>query len=325
MRLAAAFFKWPAHLRCDLPDMNNPERQLRIVLVTGLSGAGKNSILRALEDLGFETVDNPPLHTLEDLVICGERNLAIGVDARSRGFDAETVLQTMERLKLNPGLQPELVYAIAEDEFLLRRYTETRRRHPLAQTGQVADGIALERLLTDGLRRAADFLIDTSTLPLSALRKMIEQRYGAESPGIVISLVSFGYPSGLPREADIVFDARFLRNPHYEPMLRPLTGLDDRVGAFIEADPDYAPYFAHIRAMVDFLLPRFVQEGKKYATIAIGCTGGQHLSVFMIERLAGHLRQSGWRVGVTHREQQRFGAARSGDEVRTKATSGATK
>lgn len=304
--------------------MKELERHLRIILVTGLSGAGKNSILRALEDLGFETMDNPPLNALEDLVACGERNLAIGVDARSRGFDADTVLRTVEKLKLNPRLRPELVYAVAEDEILLRRYTETRRRHPLAQTGQVADGIALERLLTEQLRQAADFLIDTSALPLSFLRQMIEQRYGAESPGIVISLVSFGYPSGLPREADIVFDARFLRNPHYEPMLRPLTGLDARVAAFIEVDPDYAPYFAHIKDMVDFLLPRFVQEGKKYATIAIGCTGGQHRSVFMIEKLAGHLRQSGWRVGVTHREQERSGAAKSGDGVRTKTMSSAT-
>jgi UPF0042 nucleotide-binding protein len=308
----------------DLPRMNTPERHLRIVLVSGLSGAGKNSILRALEDLGFETMDNPPLNTLEDLVTRGERNLAIGVDARSRGFDADTVLQTIERLKLNPGLRPELVYAVAEDEYLLRRYTETRRRHPLAQTGQVLEGIALERLLTERLRRAADLLIDTSTLPLAALRQMIEQRYGAESPGIAISLISFGFPFGLPREADIVLDARFLRNPHYESMLKPLTGLDPRVGAFIEADPNYAPFFAHIRGMVDFLLPRFVQEGKKYATIAIGCTGGQHRSVFLIERLAAHLRLSGWRVGITHREQESLGAA-AGDGVRTKTMSSATK
>ncbi len=303
--------------------MNAPERHLRIVLVTGLSGAGKNSILRALEDLGFETMDNPPLNSLEELVDRGERNLAIGVDARSRGFNSDTVIATIERLKLNPELRPELVYAFAEDEFLLRRYTENRRRHPLAQTGQVVEGIALERLLTEGLRRAADLLIDTSTLPLSSLRRMIEQRYGAESPGMAISLVSFAYPAGLPREADIVLDARFLRNPHYEPMLKPLTGLEPRVGAFIEADPNYAPFFAHIRGMVDFLLPRFVQEGKKYATIAIGCTGGQHRSVFLIERLAAHLRQSGWRVGITHREQENTSAA--GDGVRTKTMSSATK
>jgi UPF0042 nucleotide-binding protein len=305
------------------------DHQLRVVLVTGLSGAGKSSILRTLEDLGFETMDNPPLNALEELVACSERNLAIGVDARSRGFDAETVLEKISRLKLNPGLRPELVYATAEDAILLGRYTETRRRHPLAQTGQVADGIALERLLTNALRRAADLLVDTSTLPASALRQIIEQRYGAESLGIAISLVSFGYPAGLPREADIVFDARFLRNPHYDDMLRPLTGLDARVGAFVEADPDFAPYFAHIVGMVEFLLPRFVQEGKKYATIAIGCTGGQHRSVFMIERLAGHLRQSGWRVGVTHREQQkavpRVEAVKSGSGVRTKTMSGAIK
>ncbi len=304
--------------------MNESERQLRVVLVTGLSGAGKNSILRALEDLNFETMDNPPLHSLEELVVRGERDLAIGIDARSRGFDADTVLQTMERLKLNSGLQPELVYAVAEDEFLLRRYTETRRRHPLAQTGQVAEGIALERLLTDRLRQAADLLVDTSTLPLFSLRQLVEQRYGAGSPGISISLVSFAFPSGLPREADIVFDARFLKNPHYEAMLRPLTGLDARVGAFIEADPNYLPYFAHIKGMVDFVLPHFVQEGKKYATIAIGCTGGRHRSVFMIEKLAAHLRHSGWQMGVTHREQEKAGAL-TGDGVRTKTMSGATK
>ncbi len=304
--------------------MSEPGHPIRIVLISGLSGAGKNSILRALEDLGFETMDNPPLNTLEDLVTRGERNLAIGVDARSRGFDAETVLATIERLKLNPRLQPELVYAVAEDEYLLRRYTETRRRHPLARTGQVADGIALERLLTDRLRRAADLLIDTSTLPLPALRQMIEHRYGAESPGMAISLVSFAFPHGLPREADIVLDARFLRNPHYEPMLKPLTGVDPRVGAFIETDPNLAPFFAHIKGMVDFLLPRFVQEGKKYATIAIGCTGGQHRSVFLIERLAAHLRLSGWQVGITHREQENASAAAS-DGVRTKTMSSATK
>ena len=178
--------------------------------------------------------------------------------------------------------------------------------------------------LTDRLRRAADLLIDTSTLPLPALRQMIEQRYGAESPGMAISLVSFAFPHGLPREADIVLDARFLRNPHYEPMLKPLTGLDPRVGAFIETDPNLAPFFAHIKGMVDFLLPRFVQEGKKYATIAIGCTGGQHRSVFLIERLAAHLRLSGWQVGITHREQENASAAAS-DGVRTKTMSSATK
>jgi len=300
--------------------------RLYVVLVTGLSGAGKNSILRGLEDLGFETMDNPPLGSVEDLIGCAERNLAIGVDARSRGFDAELVLRTLERLRQNSALRPELVYATADDDALLGRYTETRRRHPLAQSGKVADGIALERQLTERLRQAADLVVDTSAMPLQALRQMVEQRYGAGAPGMAISLVSFGFPFGLPREADMVFDARFLRNPHYVENLRPLTGLDEAVGAFIETDPDFGPYFAHVTGILDFLLPRFVQEGKKYATIAIGCTGGQHRSVYLIERLACHIARSGWRVGINHREasRERAGVKRVDvkGEDRTKQMSG---
>jgi len=291
-------------------------RRQSVVLVTGLSGAGKSSILRALEDLGFETMDNPPLNALESLIECGERNIAIGVDARSRGFDAGLVLETLDRLRQNSALRPELVYAIAEDDFLVRRYTESRRRHPLASGDKLADGIALERQLTEPLRRVADLVIDTSVLTLPALRQAVESRYGAGAPGMAISLISFGYPFGLPREADIVFDARFLRNPHYDPKLRPLTGLDPEVAAYVQNDPDFAPYFAHITGMVEFLLPRFVQEGKKYATIAIGCTGGQHRSVFMVEKLASTLRQAGWRIGTTHRERTRFEPS-DGDRAKT--------
>ncbi len=301
-------------------------KRLLVVLVTGLSGAGKNSILRGLEDLGFETMDNPPLGSLEELIKCAERNLAIGVDARSRGFDAQTVLRTVARLRDNPALQPELVYATADDDALLARYTETRRRHPLAMDCKVADGIALEKALTAPLRQAADLLVDTSALPLPALRQLIEQRYGAGAPGMAISLISFGYPFGLPREADLVFDARFLKNPHYVPHLRPLTGLDAAVGAYVETDPDFGQFFAYIAGMVDFLLPRFVQEGKKYATIAIGCTGGQHRSVYLIERLGAHIGRAGWRVGVSHREVQRdrAGAKLAGEKGgdRTREMSG---
>jgi UPF0042 nucleotide-binding protein len=262
------------------------------------------------------------------LILGGERNIAIGVDARSRGFDAGRVLETLGRLRA-AGLGPELVYATAGEEFLLRRYTETRRRHPLAQGGKLADGIARECEMTGPLRRAADLVIDTSTLPLPALRQMIEERFGAGAPGLAVALVSFAYPLGLPREADVVFDARFLRNPHYDPRLRPLTGLDPQVAAFVESDPDFAPYLAHITGIVDFLLPRFVQEGKKYATFAIGCTGGQHRSVFMIETLARVLGKAGWRVAITHRE--RAGFENTGLETieaiggdRTKTMSGAT-
>jgi UPF0042 nucleotide-binding protein len=289
-------------------------KKLNLVLVTGLSGAGKSSILRILEDCGFETIDNPPLATLEDLALRSERNVAIGVDARSRGFSAAAVLATLARLRTHAELSPALVFATATDEKLLGRYSASRRRHPLAQDGKVADGIAIERSLTDPLAAAADLLIDTSLLPLARLKQLIEQRFGAGAPGLCLSLISFAYPGGLPRDADLVFDARFLRNPYYEDALRPLTGRDQEVGKFIEQDPDFAAYYAQIRGMVEFLLPRFVQEGKKYATIAVGCTGGQHRSVYMIEKLASHLQSAGWRASVTHRETAAAGAGAIPDQ-----------
>jgi UPF0042 nucleotide-binding protein len=286
--------------------MSTTAPHLRVVLVTGLSGAGKNSILRALEDLGFETMDNPPLDTLEALVQRSERDLAIGVDARSRGFAADAVLAAINHLRMHPNLTISLVFATAHDDVLLRRYSETRRRHPLAQTGAVSAGITLERQLTVKLAEEADLLIDTSSLPLPALRGQVEQKFGGAGLGLVVSLVSFAYPGGLPREADLVFDARFLRNPHYDPVLRPLSGLDPKIGKYIEDDPDFKAYFAHILDIVKFLLPRFVQEGKKYATICIGCTGGQHRSVYMIEKLGNSLTQAGWRNSITHREAAKF-------------------
>jgi UPF0042 nucleotide-binding protein len=301
--------------------MNN--RRLRVVLVTGLSGGGKSSVLRELEDLGYEAVDNPPLLMLEEMVTRSERNLAIGVDARTRGFDADLVLATLQRLRANRGLRPELVYASADETTLLRRYTETRRRHPLAPQGRVADGIAREERLTAQLRENADLLIDTSDLPLGSLRRLVDQQFGAgsedEETRLVVSLISFAYKFGLPREADLVFDARFLRNPHYDPILQPRTGLDATVGAFIEADPDFATFFAKMADLIEMLLPRFVHEGKKYAAITIGCTGGRHRSVYLVEklarRLAGWIASAktagstglGWRLLVRHRELAREG------------------
>ena len=190
----------------------------RVVLVTGLSGAGRTSILRVLEDLGYEAVDNPPLTLTEELVRRGDRPVAIGLDARSRGFDADAVLATLERLRLGQGLRPELLFALADEAALLRRYTETRRRHPLADGGRVSEGIAQEVRLTAALRDAADLVIDTTELSLPALRRVIEGRFGGISAcRLTVSLMSFAYPHGLPREADLVFDARFLRNPHYDP------------------------------------------------------------------------------------------------------------
>ncbi len=280
----------------------------RVVLVTGLSGAGRSSILRVLEDMGYEAVDNPPLTLTEELVSRGERPVAIGLDARSRGFDAAAVLSTIERLRLNQALRPELVFAYADEEALLRRYTETRRRHPLAPGGRVLDGIAQEIAMTVSLREAADLVIDTSDTALPALRRLVESRFACSGLGLTVSLMSFAYPRGLPREADLVFDARFLRNPHYDPYLRPKTGMDPEVAAYVEADPDFQAFFDQIEAMLRLLLPRFVQEGKKYVTIAVGCTGGRHRSVRIVEKLVDRLTGNGGldtrygQITVAHRE-----------------------
>ncbi len=293
----------------------------RVVLVSGLSGAGKASTLHALEDIGFEAIDNPPLAFVEELVarpgLSDEiRQIAVGIDARSRGFKPEEVLAALRRLQQNPALHAELLFVWADEGTLQRRYTETRRRHPLSPSGSVQDGIASEQRLTAPLREAADLVIDTSELALSGLRHLVEQRYGSAgdadrpaSPGLSVALISFGYPSGLPREADVVMDARFLRNPHYDPVLRPRTGLDPVVVAYVEADPVFAEFYGRLADMLLLLLPRFRQEGKKYATIAIGCTGGRHRSVAIVEKLAATLSEAGWRVSITHRELARERAA----------------
>ena len=290
----------------------------RVVVVTGLSGAGKASVLHALEDAGYDAVDNPPIGLLENLATRADRDIAIGIDARTRGFDAEFVLDRLLSLRRNPALLPELVFVWADEATLLRRYTETRRRHPMAPRERIAIGIEIEQEITGRLRETADLVLDTSELPLARLRQIIEARFGP--PGdqndarMVVSLISFSYAKGLPKEADLVFDARFLRNPHYDPILRPRTGLDREVGAYIRQDQDCAAYLAGMIGMIDLVLPRFVSEGKKYATIAVGCTGGRHRSVYLIEQIAAHLssRQAArhaaeeagvdWRQTVTHRE-----------------------
>ncbi|WP_426954677.1 RNase adapter RapZ [Muricoccus radiodurans] len=277
------------------------------ILVTGLSGAGKSTVLRTLEDLGHETVDNPPLSVLGDLLSeAGDAPLAIGVDARTRGFDAELLRAGMEALHAR-GAQVELVFVTADPEVLARRFSETRRRHPLAPGGalgaSVADGIAREEALMAPLRGEADWLLDTSALALPALRQMIERRYGAGgAAGLSVAVQSFAYPRGLPREADLVFDLRFLRNPHYDPALRPLTGRDAPVAAFIASDPAWEPFWGRMTALLDPLWTAYAAGGKKYLTVALGCTGGKHRSVLAAERLATHLTRNGWPVDLTHRE-----------------------
>lgn len=264
-----------------------------VLLVSGLSGAGKSSILRILEDLGHEAVDNPPLSMIAEIIQRSDGPLAIGVDVRTSGFDAGSVLGALELLRADHGLRPELLFAVAEEAVLLRRYTATRRRHPLAKGGGVSDGIAAEIALTAPLRASADLVIDTSDLQPPELRRLVEDRYttmsaeGANS--LTISLVSFAFPAGLPRESDMVFDARFLRNPFYDAILSPLTGLDRSVAEYVGADPDYLPFLDRIYNLLRMLLPRFVTEGKKYTTISCGCSGGRHRSVAVVEALARRL------------------------------------
>jgi UPF0042 nucleotide-binding protein len=289
------------------PASASPLKARSVVLVTGLSGAGKASILRALEDLGYETVDNPPLRVLEELVGDGEAPLAVGLDTRTRGFAGADALDTVARLRAAQGARVTLVYATADEAVLLRRYTETRRRHPLTPGGslggRVADGIARERALLEPLREVADLVVDTSNLPLPDLRRMIELRFRPENaPGLSVLVQSFAFPKGLPQEADLVFDLRFLRNPHYVDALRPGTGLDPEVAAYIEGDPDFAGFWQRLTEFLRPLLPRYVAEGKKYLTVAVGCTGGRHRSVLVAERLGDYLRRLGWRADVAHRE-----------------------
>ncbi len=292
----------------------------RVALVTGLAGAGRASILRALEDIGYEATDNPPLDLIEGLVRSiddgGARQVALGVDARSRSFTPERVLELRDRLRAIADMRVDLVFAWAEEEVLLRRFTETRRRHPLSPRGRVSDGIGAETRLIGPLHERADWVIDTSNLPLARLREQIDARFGTGAEevsgrqALSISLISFAFPAGLPREAELVFDARFLRNPFYDPALRPGTGLDAAVADYVAADPDYGKFIAGLTGMLDLLLPRFVQEGKKYATVAVGCTGGRHRSVTIVEHLARYLSEGGWRATATHRELTREGMLR---------------
>ena len=262
----------------------------RTVLVTGLSGAGKASIMHVLEDLGFEAVDNPPFILLDTLVGRGRGNLAIGVDTRTDGFDPPALLEAIERQRAR-GQRIDLVFATADDAVLLRRFTATRRRHPLATSGRVIDGIDAERHMTASLRDAADLILDTTDMPAPSLRRQVEERLSIDPAcRLSLTLVSFAFPSGLPPEADMVFDARFLKNPHYDPHLRERTGLDETVARYVRQDPDYRPFINSIEGLLRLVLPRFVREGKTYATVAIGCTGGRHRSVCLVDELARRMR-----------------------------------
>jgi RNase adaptor protein for sRNA GlmZ degradation len=274
-----------------------------LILVTGMSGAGRSTALSILEDLGYESIDNLPLDLLQPLIEGGRRPLALGIDIRTRGFAVAPVLEQLERDLDGAGLHPTLLFVDCDDAVLGRRYTETRRRHPLARGRPVTDGIAAERNLLSPLRARADLVIDTSALAPAELRQILAghfKRRGADA--MTICVTSFAYRNGLPREADLVFDVRFLRNPHYQPDLRPLTGRDEAVARFIAADPSLEPFFAKLTGLLGCLLPDYRREGKTYLTVALGCTGGRHRSVAMAERLAEWFAAQGESVTLLHRD-----------------------
>ncbi|KAA1053554.1 RNase adapter RapZ [Azospirillum argentinense] len=281
----------------------------QLVLVTGMSGAGMSIALKALEDLGYEAVDNLRLSLVPALLEQADprkRPLALVIDSRTRDFSAHAMLEEVEALKAHAELEVRLVFLDCGDETLQRRFTETRRRHPLAIDRPVPDGIQLERAMLLPLKQRADVTIDTTQLSIHDLRRILAGNFqiGTQA-ALQVFVTSFSFRMGLPREADLVFDVRFLTNPHYDPELRPLTGLDPRVAARVEGDPDFAEFFRHLTELLQPLLPRYNQEGKSYLTIAVGCTGGKHRSVFVAERLAAWLGGLGLKVGISHRELER--------------------
>jgi len=281
-----------------------------ILLLSGMSGAGKSTALKTLEDLGWEVVDNLPLVLLDRLMDTPlshdtqgkDRPLAIGIDTRTRDYDAQAIVNRIKLLKERENWDIETLYLDCSGAELERRFAETRRRHPLAQDRPAVDGIARERELTEPMRRWAAQVIDTTAMTVNDLQQEIRNRYGRDlNEQTVLTILSFGFSRGMPRNADLVFDMRFLRNPHWDDDLRPKTGLMPEVGAYIAEDPAYEDSLSQIEKLLETLLPRYQAQGKSYVTVAFGCTGGRHRSVHVAERVANHLRQAGFSPTVLHR------------------------
>ena len=282
-----------------------------IVFVTGPAGAGRGTALNALEDAGFEVIDNLPLALVLQVAEgrAPGRPLALGIDPRSRDFAPDNFLQVLEDLRARDRNRVDLVFLDCAVQTLLRRFSETRRRHPLSAGAAPSDGIALEILLLEPMRLRADYLIDTSEMSPHDLRAEMTRWFGSDaSAQLTVSLQSFSYKRGLPHEADLVFDCRFLRNPHWEPALRPRDGRDPEVAAHVAGDARFAPFLERVMAMLDLVLPANAEEGKTTVNIAIGCTGGRHRSVMLVEKLAPALVDQGWQVSKRHRELTRIAA-----------------
>lgn len=288
-----------------------------IVLVTGPSGAGRSTAINALEDLGFEVIDNLPLSLLPRLLDGPPPNrpLALGLDVRNRDFSTNALIATIDVMAERQDVATQVLYLDAAEEELVRRYSETRRRHPLADGGPPLAGIARERELLVPIRARADVLIDSTGLSPHDLRAEVESWFAPpEGRSLGVTVHSFSYKRGLPRGLDIVMDCRFLRNPHWDDTLRGLDGRDQAVADYVMADPRFAPFFTKIKELADLLLPAHKEEGKSHLSIGFGCTGGQHRSVTVAERLAQALADDGWQVSKRHREMERRDAQASGQK-----------
>lgn len=289
------------------PDV--PSAIQRILLVTGILGAGKTTALKALEDLGWETIDNFPVRLLDRLIEHPPDHrselpgpLAVGFDSRTRSFNPREIIELVKSLTGRGELEVTTLFFDCSTAELERRYNETRRRHPLALDMPVASGIRAERELLEPLRRWADIVIETTAFTTNELIQTMRERFApASGQPLTVTITSFGFARGMPPVADLVFDMRFLDNPHWVEDLRPLTGKDPAVAAHIRADPAFTDAFSRIRDLVVSLLPRYAAQGKSYVNIAFGCTGGRHRSVFTAEEMAEALRKAGFFPTLLHR------------------------
>jgi RNase adapter protein RapZ len=281
-------------------------------IITGLSGAGRSEAAKSLEDLGYFVIDNLPPALIGKMaeLVTGDLasvpgRVAIVIDVRGGVFFSELskALSELRRLRV----PYRIVFLEASDEALVNRFEATRRRHPLAPANRVVEGITKERLMMESLRGDADLIIDTTELTPHQLRDRMREAFARGRPeeGLRVSIISFGYKYGTPRDADMVLDVRFLPNPHWVEELRPLPGTRKKVRAYVSAQRDYRPFMDRLEGLLDFLIPGYVAEGKSYLSLAIGCTGGRHRSVVVAEALARHLRDKGLAVGLEHRDIER--------------------
>jgi len=290
---------------------NEHKNEKELVIVTGISGAGKASALKAFEDLGFHAVDNLPLELLREFAGIVDKSpemqsAAIVIDVRE-GQTLDRLPEILKNVKM--VLPTRVLFLDAQDAVLVRRYSETRRPHPLRRSETVSRSIVEERQLLDPIRNVADMLIDTSNFNVHELRAHIQARFGQEeqSERLLVSCVSFGFKNGVPLDADLVFDVRFLPNPHFVAEFRKKTGKDPRVAEYIRSFPQTVEFLGRVTDLMLYLLPHYVREGKSYLTVAFGCTGGQHRSVMMAEDIADRLREAGYQVKAIHRDMPREG------------------